>query len=85
MPSVTDVLALDRTRLANERTLLAYLRTALGFSAAGATLWRLFPDELLDRAFGACLVVVGVTLLVVGVLRFVAEHRRYVRLRADLR
>lgn len=84
MPSVTDVLALDRTRLANERTLLAYLRTALGFAAAGGTLWRLFPGEPIDRGFGACLVIVGATLLVVGVLRFVAEHRRYVRLRAEL-
>ena len=35
--SLTDHLAIDRTILANERTLLAYLRTALGLVVIGAT------------------------------------------------
>jgi putative membrane protein len=30
-----DYLALDRTKLANERTLLAYLRMCIGLTAAG--------------------------------------------------
>lgn len=84
-PSLTDQLALDRTRLANERTLLAYLRTALGFAAAGATLWRLFPDEPVDRALGGTGMAFGVGLLVVGVWRFLSEHRRYRGLEARLR
>lgn len=84
MPSATDLLALDRTRLANERTLLAYLRTSLGFAAAGATLWRLSPDIAADRAFGAALVAVGVVLLVVGVFRFLTEHARYRHMRDAL-
>lgn len=39
-----DCLALDRTRLANERTLLAYVRTAFMLVVAGATALKLFVD-----------------------------------------
>ena len=85
MLSLADQLALDRTRLANERTLLAYLRTALGFTAAGVTLWRLYPTSAPDRAFGVVGIGFGAGLLVVGTLRFLAEHRRYRRLEAALR
>jgi len=39
-----DYLAQDRTKLANERTFLAYLRTAITFSAAGGTLIKIFTS-----------------------------------------
>jgi putative membrane protein len=39
-----DQLALDRTRLANERTLLAYVRTAFMLLVVGATALKLFID-----------------------------------------
>ena len=75
--TLTDRLALDRNVLANERTVLAYLRTALGFGAAGVTLWRFSPHDPTDRGVAFVSVLLGAVLLVVGVWRFVAAHRRY--------
>ena len=40
-----DELAIDRTRLANERTFLAFLRTALTLAIVGGTCLHLFPDS----------------------------------------
>jgi putative membrane protein len=41
---LADHLALDRTRLANERTLLAYIRTAFMLVVAGVTALKLFVE-----------------------------------------
>lgn len=40
-----DELAIDRTRLANERTFLSYLRTALALAMVGGTLLHLYHDR----------------------------------------
>jgi putative membrane protein len=48
-----------RFSLANERTMLAYLRTALALMAAGVALLHL-SDRVLDTVAGTGLVVVGV-------------------------
>jgi putative membrane protein len=69
--SRSEELALLRTRLANERTLLSYVRTALGLGAAGLGLVFLLEGPLTD-AFGWMLVALGVAVLVFGVWRFVA-------------
>lgn len=76
--SLSDLLAIDRTTLANERTFLAYLRTALGLIALGVTCLRLLGDELLYRAVGIAFLVLGPLLLLWGIVRFV-------RVRRDLR
>jgi hypothetical protein len=36
---ITDILALDRTRMASERTLMAWVRTALSMISFGFTIW----------------------------------------------
>lgn len=58
-----------RTHLANERTLLAYIRTGLGFFAAG-----LAAVGLLERAVfhgvGAGLMALGGVVILIGVYRF---------------
>lgn len=41
-----DHLAYERTAMANERTWLAYLRTAIGFMAAGGSVIKFFPESL---------------------------------------
>ncbi|MEO0529087.1 MAG: DUF202 domain-containing protein [Planctomycetota bacterium] len=68
--TLRDRLALRRTALANERTLLAYGRTALMLLASGATLWRYEPLGAGDRVLGAIVVFAGVTITIVGVRRF---------------
>ncbi|NOX98010.1 MAG: DUF202 domain-containing protein [Nitrospirae bacterium] len=71
-----DYLAQDRTRLANERTFLAYLRTAITFSAAGGTLIKIFPDEGYLRILGAILLVLGFCLGLLGGWRFAAVTKK---------
>lgn len=65
--------AADRTMLANERTLAAWWRTAMGAIAAAVAFARLFGDVGPDW-----LVRSGATVLVAfGVMILVLSHRRY--------
>ncbi|KYP16377.1 DUF202 domain-containing protein [Flavihumibacter sp. CACIAM 22H1] len=67
--SLTDELAVERTRLANERTLLAYIRSSLYFSIAGLTLNSFFELELgwlLELAFW----IVAFGILTSGIIRY---------------
>ena len=64
-----------RFSLANERTLLAWLRTSLALVAGGVALTQFAPD--LGVAGGGP--VVSVALLLAGLLTALAGHRRYVR------
>ncbi|MEK9176036.1 MAG: DUF202 domain-containing protein [Patescibacteria group bacterium] len=64
-----DHLAIDRTVLSNESTLLAYIRTSLAVIAAGATLIHFF-DEIIIKLFGAICVIAGTIILVLGYLRY---------------
>lgn len=67
--STTDLLAVGRNKLANERTLLAYIRTFLSFIVAGVSLIQFFNVEtfiLLGYAF----IPVGFLILIVGIIRF---------------
>jgi putative membrane protein len=64
-----------RFSLANERTLLAWLRTALALIAGGVAMTQFAPD--LGVPAGGPVVSVG--LLLAGLLTALAGHRRYVR------
>lgn len=67
--SVSDLLAIERTNLSNERTLLAYTRTALGMVAAGAALWKLFEISW-ARVAGAAFLILGPAVMLFGLWRF---------------
>ncbi|WP_163707713.1 DUF202 domain-containing protein [Mangrovibacterium lignilyticum] len=62
--SRSDQLAEDRTRLANQRTFLAFIRTALMVFATGITLIKLFYSD-------PWLVVLGWVLLPVSLFTFI--------------
>ncbi|HMV08436.1 MAG TPA: DUF202 domain-containing protein [Cyclobacteriaceae bacterium] len=62
-------LAIERTRLANETTLLAYIRTGLYFLVAGSTLGQIVETTFWSIA-GTPLIVVGILIMVAGVIRF---------------
>ena len=64
-----------RFSLANERTLLAWLRTALALVAGGVAMSQ-FAPELGVPAGGP---VVSLGLLLAGMVTALAGHRRYVR------
>ncbi|NHJ46449.1 MAG: DUF202 domain-containing protein [Asgard group archaeon] len=66
-----DHLAIDRTTLANERNLLAYIRTSIAFVAGGLAILRYITNNTLGLTFGIILIVVGGFTLVFGVYRFI--------------
>lgn len=65
-----------RTDLANERTLLAYTRTALMVSVTGATLIKFFPDEQAIQVIAWGFVAVGLIVLSIGAARFGSLRKR---------
>jgi len=70
-----DYLALERTRLANERTFLAYFRTAIIFMASGFSILQLETLEDI-RWIGFFLLVLSPLVLVIGVLRMLRVNKK---------
>jgi putative membrane protein len=74
-----DRLAIDRTHLANERTLLAYIRTAFMLIVAGATALKALPGDRVAVVTGWVLLAVGLIVALFGAGRFQAFRRRVQR------
>ncbi len=64
-----EFLAIERTKLANETTFLAYIRTGLYFLVAGSTLGHIV-DTTFWRIISGPLIVIGVGIIIVGAIRF---------------
>ena len=64
-----EYLAIERTRLANETTMLAYVRTGLYFLVAGSTLGELIHSNFWKVA-GIPLIGVGVVIVSLGMVRY---------------
>lgn len=64
-----DYLALERTRLANERTLFSYLRTSLYLLTAGIGIFQIESISRLDWLAWVC-VIAGIVLFFLGIIRF---------------
>ncbi len=64
-----DYLAADRTSMANERLLLAYVRTALAMVGAGAALLH-FQKDTLGLVVGGLLASSGLVVGIIGLVRF---------------
>lgn len=71
-----DSLALVRTDLANERTLLAYGRTSLMIVATGFSLIKFFGDSPVLHAVGWGLGALGMIVSFTGLVRFTRLNRR---------
>lgn len=67
--TLRDHLALGRTTLANERTLLGYVRTALAMAVVGASALKFFESHALLVAGWLFLAAGGATLLI-GLVRY---------------
>ncbi len=70
-----DYLAADRTVLANERTLLSYIRTSLALAAAGGSLIH-FLTSLIADIGGGLLLALAAGILGLGLQRFIWYKRR---------
>jgi len=71
--SLNDYLAIDRTVLANERTLLSYTRTALTMLVIGGTCLKVFDSLWIE--------IVGVVFLLLALATFIIGWRRYLHMR----
>ncbi len=85
-PKLNDQLAIDRTRFASERSLMAWIRTALSMIAFGFTIYKFLqalhaqsPVPVLrpnaPRNIGLLLVGIGTFAVAVAVI----QHWKYVR------
>ncbi|MCC3152100.1 DUF202 domain-containing protein [Hymenobacter sp. BT770] len=79
--SLTDRLALQRTRLANERTFLTYVRTSLAMLGFGLVLIQLHPVRSGLLGYGA--VAAAIVVMLIGLLRF-QQRRREIEEQARL-
>ena len=64
-----EYLAIERTRLANETTLLAYIRTGLYFLVAGSTLGHVI-DSKFWKILDMPIVGVGLAIMLLGIIRY---------------
>lgn len=72
---VRDYLAMYRTELANERTLLAYVRTFIGTFAAGVGLVKLTDEQILIT-IGYIMIYIAPAILIVGLIRYFYYRRK---------
>lgn len=72
--TLTDKLAIERTRLANERTFLAYFRSAVVFLSSGFAIMKLpLFDEI--KWLGWILIALGPVLITIGLIRLIYVKR----------
>lgn len=76
-----DYLAIDRTMLANESTFLAYVRTGLAMTAAGATLMH-FATNTGSDIIGPLLIVGGMGIFIIGTVRYYKMRKIIQNIRA---
>ena len=85
-PSLSDVLALERTRLAADRTLMAWLRTGLSMISFGFTIYKflqyLRAEEMVTRLrpqgprnLGLSLIGIGTFSLIIACI----QHWKYIK------
>lgn len=72
--TTTEILAQDRTHLANERTLLAYGRTAFAFFGLGIFIIK-FLEIKYNLFFGVISIFFGLVLFAFGYYRFRVEKK----------
>lgn len=81
--SVLNKLARNRTVLANERTLLAYIRTAIMLAISGITLIKFFGTEFYLMLTGLLLVPVAFVVIGFGFWRYRVMCKRIVKTDPD--
>lgn len=75
MHNMKDILAIDRTKLANQRTLLAYIRTSFYFTGLGLTIIGIESFEKL-KFISLPLFIVSLITILIGVVLFCREKKK---------
>lgn len=81
--TLRDYLAIDRTLLANERSFLSYIRTALTLVIAGVTLIKFFGEGITE-ILGWGLIVFGTLLFFSGAVRYETNEEVIKRINGQL-
>lgn len=76
--TLRDQLAIDRTHLANRRTLLAFVRTGLYLLMTAAAVWNLEVLEEL-RWLGEVSVAVGLLIMIFGIVSFLRMRKKIIQ------
>ena len=76
-------LAVERTKLGNERMLLAYIRTGLYFLVAGSALGELIETRFWN-VMDVPIILVGLAIVLAGVFRFLRVMRVIERARHNI-
>ncbi|WP_046314205.1 DUF202 domain-containing protein [Pontibacter korlensis] len=66
---------MERTKLANERTFLAYMRTAMAMVLAGLTFIKVFEEDPFYIGVGIAFIPVGMAVAAFGYYRFARKKR----------
>lgn len=82
--TVRDYLALDRTKLANHRTFLAYIRTMIMLFASGITFLKAFPDDEVMRALAWILIPASIGVLLIGLVVFLIVKKNIFKRYSDV-
>ncbi len=69
-----DWLALERTKLANERTFLAYFRSSIVFLGGGLSILKMEMFANIKH-FGIVLIILASIILFVGIVRLIVVRR----------
>lgn len=70
-----EKLAKKETELSNERTFLAYTRTASSILVLAVALFKFFESKLIV-SLGIVAGIVGLAILILGIVRYFQEKRR---------
>ena len=70
-----DCLALERTNQANERTFLAYARTAVMALFTGISLFKIFPESTTIFIFGWASIIASFILFFWGLKKYISRFR----------
>lgn len=79
---VNDELALERTRLANWRTFLAYIRTGISFIALGAAVFH-FLESAGWNILGAAAVALGGFFIITGIIAYKKSDKKISRIQKE--
>lgn len=74
---LVDILALDRTRLANERTLLAYWRSGFALLIAGISLIKVFHQDTRLMVLGSVFIAMFPVIISIGAYRSYRFQKRW--------
>ena len=75
---VNESLALERTKLAIERTFLAYFRIAVVFLSSGFAIYQIESLSQI-KELGLVLMIIGPIVLIVGFARFIVIRKKILK------